>query len=279
MIIFDDVLIEFRMKIESFKPDERYNNICKEIYDLILIKQNDRDFIPVIDDCSYDIVFYKERNCKFLYGENNEVVDIRSGIFTIHNLNSPPYKLVSDSKVSFVTLKFHPWMNSYLFGSLKRKGIVDLAKDNEELRALHENIFNTYKSNERFELLNAFLNNLEVSFSNRMLFVKSVCENVFKQDGKVSVNDLCNEFGKSRQYLNRAFKQEVLYSLKHFIITVRILSLIKFKLNENSITLTELCYDYGYFDQSHFIRDFKRVCGVTPKYFFENLSEFMLRHK
>lgn len=279
MIIFDDVLIESRMNIESFKPDERYNNICKEIYDLILVKQYDRDFIPVIDDCSYDIVFYKERNCNFLYGENNEVVDVQSGVFTIHNLNSPPYKLVSDSEISFVTLKFHPWMNSYLFGSLKRKGIVDLAKDNEELRALHENIFNTYKSNERFELLNAFLNNLEVSFSNRMLFVKSVCETVFKEDGKVSVNDLCNEFGKSRQYLNRAFKQEVLYSLKHFIITVRILSLIKFKLNENSITLTQLCYDYGYFDQSHFIRDFKRVCGVTPKYFFENLSEFMLRHK
>lgn len=97
-----------------------------------------------------------------------------------------------------------------------------------------------------------------------MLFVKSVCETIFKLEGKVAVNDLCNEFGKSRQYLNRAFKQEVFYSLKHFIITVRILSLIKFKLNENSITLTELCYDYGYFDQSHFIRDFKRVLVLLP---------------
>lgn len=279
MIIFDDVLIDFRMKIESFKPDERYDNICKEIYDLILIKHDDRDFIPVIDDCSYDIVFYKERNCIFLYGKNNEVVDIQSGVFTIHNLNSPPYKLVSDSEISFVTLKFHPWMNSCLFGSLEGIGVIDLSKKNKQLLALHEKIFNTKTSSQRLELLNAFLYSLEVSFSNRMLFVMSVCETVFKENGKVSVNDLCNEFGKSRQYLNRAFKQEVLYSLKHFIITVRILSLIKFKLNENSITLTELCYDYGYFDQSHFIRDFKRVCGVTPKYFFENLSEFMLRHK
>ena len=140
-------------------------------------------------------------------------------------------------------------------------------------------IFNTKKSNQRLEILNTFLNSLEISFTNRMLFVKSVCETIFRLEGKVSVNDLCNEFGKSRQYLNRVFKQEVLYSLKHFIITVRILSLIKFKLKENSITLTQLCYDYEYFDQSHFIRDFKRVCGVTPKYFFENLSEFMLRHK
>ena len=86
MIIFDDVLIEFIMKIESFKPNKRFNNICKEIYDLVVIKQDDRDFIPVIDDCSYDIVFYKERNGNFVYGENNEIVNIQSGVFTIHNL-------------------------------------------------------------------------------------------------------------------------------------------------------------------------------------------------
>jgi AraC-like DNA-binding protein len=35
--------------------------------------------------------------------------------------------------------------------------------------------------------------------------------------------------------------------------------------------MTELSYESGYFDQSHFINDFKSLCGLTPlQYFVEN---------
>ncbi|WP_242977225.1 AraC family transcriptional regulator [Clostridium botulinum] len=30
----------------------------------------------------------------------------------------------------------------------------------------------------------------------------------------------------------------------------------------------------GYFDQSHFIRDFKQICDVSPKLFLKNMSDF-----
>jgi AraC-like DNA-binding protein len=32
--------------------------------------------------------------------------------------------------------------------------------------------------------------------------------------------------------------------------------------------LTSLAYENGYYDQAHFIRDFKEFTGVSPKYFF-----------
>jgi AraC-like DNA-binding protein len=35
--------------------------------------------------------------------------------------------------------------------------------------------------------------------------------------------------------------------------------------------MTELTYESGYFDQSHFINEFKLLSGLTPKqYFAEN---------
>jgi AraC-like DNA-binding protein len=30
----------------------------------------------------------------------------------------------------------------------------------------------------------------------------------------------------------------------------------------------------GYFDQPHFIHDFKEICGVSPKLFLKNMSAF-----
>jgi AraC-like DNA-binding protein len=41
--------------------------------------------------------------------------------------------------------------------------------------------------------------------------------------------------------------------------------------------MTELSCDSGYFDQSHFINDFKSLCGMTPGQFFagnEACSDF-----
>jgi AraC-like DNA-binding protein len=117
-----------------------------------------------------------------------------------------------------------------------------------------------------------------IDLTNSMLFVKSIVQFIEEKKGILTVNELSEHFNKSRQYLNRIFKKEVLYSLKYFITAIRILSLVKYKSKHNDVALTAICYDYGYFDQPHFIADFKKVCGVTPTRFFNNLPEFMLRH-
>ena len=47
--------------------------------------------------------------------------------------------------------------------------------------------------------------------------------------------------------------------------------------------MTTVAYDFGYADQSHFIREFKDFSGVTPKEFLKqnsdlnsNVSELMM---
>ena len=34
-------------------------------------------------------------------------------------------------------------------------------------------------------------------------------------------------------------------------------------------SMTQLTFDNGYYDQSHFIHDFKSLTGLTPKAFFK----------
>jgi len=60
---------------------------------------------------------------------------------------------------------------------------------------------------------------------------------------------------------------------------VRIVAVIKHKIKHPELAYTALSYEFGYFDQSHFNNDFKRICGVSPSKFFKELPPFLDRHK
>ena len=143
----------------------------------------------------------------------------------------------------------------------------------------YDEIFEMPEPKDRFALADKVLQTISVDESDVKSLVQSMCHTIQARRGMVSVNEISEQYQKSRQYLNKVFKQHVLYSLKKYITTVRILDLVKHKSRQPDLSLTELAYQYGYFDQAHFINDFKNVCGVNPRYFFNNLPEFILRHQ
>jgi AraC-like DNA-binding protein len=263
------------MVIESTKPDVTLQPFIKEYYYFHLQATVDEKQIPLIDDGCYDFIFFKEAKANFFYGETRQCIPMQHTIFTIHDLK-PPYRMSFSDSITFFTIKVQPWMNAYFFSNTQTKGIVNITTD--ELVVLYNELCTETSMEARFNLANTYMHAQQLALTPSIKFVKTLCEYIYAERGMVSVNDLTTIFGKSRQYLNKIFKQEVLYSLKKFIITVRILDLVKYKVKQPELSLTKLSYDYGYFDQSHFIRDFKNVAGATPTYFFNNLPEFMLRH-
>lgn len=240
-----------------------------------LEKRTDTFSIPVIDDCCYDLIFFKEVNGALLYGPKPTSLPINKKVFTIHGLQ-PPYRIEVADGLTFFTIKVQPWANGHFFSNSQGKGIINIESD--RLGSLWQDVFSATSIIERFNLAVDFMKSHYLSVSPSMTLAKEMCEYIYACQGKVSVNDVSNSFGRSRQYLGKVFKKEVMYPLKKFIITVRILDLVKYKAKHPSVSLTELGYLYGYFDQPHFINDFKKVCGVQPSYYFHNLPEFTLRH-
>jgi len=47
-------------------------------------------------------------------------------------------------------------------------------------------------------------------------------------------------------------------------------------------SLTEICYDCNYFDQSHFIKDFHQFAGTAPASFKKEdnrVASFLIKHQ
>lgn len=83
--------------------------------------------------------------------------------------------------------------------------------------------------------------------------------------GLIKIKTLAADLLISQSPLEKRFRKIVGTTPKKYASIVRFNALQK-DLN-SSASLTELAYDYQFFDQAHFIKDFKQFTGETPEQF------------
>ncbi len=98
--------------------------------------------------------------------------------------------------------------------------------------------------------------------------VKQATYIIDESKGKCQIGELSDKLFMSKRQIERLFKQTVGISPKMYAQIIRFNSAMA-ELTEKR-TLTEVCYNYNYFDQAHFIKDFKRFTGMTPKSYFSH---------
>ena len=92
-----------------------------------------------------------------------------------------------------------------------------------------------------------------------------------KRYGNISISQMASEAYLCRRQFERIFAEHVGISPKQYLKIIRFQYAIFQKQQNINLDMIDLSYKSGYFDQSHFINDFKSLCGLTPKqYFTEN---------
>jgi AraC-like DNA-binding protein len=80
--------------------------------------------------------------------------------------------------------------------------------------------------------------------------------------GLISIPDLADELGISQRQLERVYQQQVGMSPKQYARLQRI-DLARLALKQKQSN-TYLAMELGFYDQAHFIREFRAVIGTTP---------------
>lgn len=86
--------------------------------------------------------------------------------------------------------------------------------------------------------------------------------------GKVPIDHLASGACVSRKQFERIFLSQIGISPKQFLKIVRFQHAIQIKGSAKYTNLSELAYESGYYDQSHFVKEIKDLTGETPKKFF-----------
>lgn len=106
-----------------------------------------------------------------------------------------------------------------------------------------------------------------VTLINRMIDL------VREEDELTKVEQLCDRFGLGIRKLQRLFNQYVGVSPKWVIKLYRIQNAAEAIDGGRQDGLAKLSAELGYYDQSHFIRDFKAFVGKTPDEYMKLQSE------
>jgi len=132
-----------------------------------------------------------------------------------------------------------------------------------------------YNDQKRIELLNHFFSNLisKKSQSNQLIITNSL-DFIASKKGHFSVAQLVKHTGYTERHLERKFKECIGLNPKKFGNVVRLhyfLKLLKDK--SKTSNLTPICYDAGFSDQSHLIKEFRKHTGISPKEYLNNTGK------
>ena len=141
----------------------------------------------------------------------------------------------------------------------------------KKVTTLQESLFE--QNNQiRAELLNSFFKSLIVSktTSNQFLIDHSLSF-IVASKGHFTIKQLVEHTGYTERHLERKFKECIGLNPKKFGNVVRLHHFLKLlKDKPQNTNLTTICYDAGFSDQSHLIKDFKKHTGITPTEYVHN---------
>ena len=108
-----------------------------------------------------------------------------------------------------------------------------------------------------------FINLIENTTIDNDSRLYNAIEKILQKFGVVSIEqDL--DTGISQRQLRRLFEFYIGDTAKTFAKVVRFQNILRAKPSSQSLRQNKLFFDVGYYDQAHFIKEFKNFYGVTP---------------
>ena len=258
------------MTIKTATPKSDFDFFVRKLYYQSLDKKINETSGIIADDGCYELMFIKEKSVCL---EHDKVKKTQiPNCFTLHKI-MPPFRFEFSEKLTVFGVKLQPWANSLIIPNNFPEGILNLQLVfNPSINLFHKDLFNQESFEAMVEMSCNFLFSNKIKIDNEILLIKSVCEEIYSTNGNISVQNLSLQFRVNRQKLNKTFKKHVKYNLKYFIKLIRMRAIIKYKIMNIEVTLTQAAHLFGYFDQAHFINDFKKICGTTPSSFIKDNS-------
>lgn len=197
----------------------------------------------------------KSQPRSFISGLKNDFVDVATN---------------GDSGV--IAVSFHPFgaCNFFRFPLLeiedKSAELSDI--DNAGFTPVEEQLCLSRTLHERIALIEQYLlSRFRPVASDDLNLMKEGLRLLDNRNGQLEIYSLSRHLCLSEKSLQRKFNTLIGKSPKKFARIVRFQEIIRCLSENNNRSLTEIAIDNGYFDQAHFIRDFKSLSGYSPKEF------------
>jgi len=255
------------MKFKSFAIPIQLRDVVEYIY--LNEHDNKNDYNLALPNPRMCLVFtYKLDGTLF---EQNMATNkkVKSHEIAIGGFISQSMKYYTTKKFSAVIVGLKPWAKFVmkdLNGEFYLNENIDMnTVYSKYMGSLKDQLNDDGSDEKKIALVVSFLKKI---FTQRTVNyrVKHAVDIIASTQGKIKIEALSKEVAYSKRQLNRLFKTQVgispkemakMHSVQHSI------SIMK----KETLPMVDVAFDAGFFDQTHFIKSFKSLCGITPDTF------------
>lgn len=257
------------MNYQTFEPNQDLTAFIRCYWTLESPKEETPEKQTIVPDGCMEMIFHYGDLYKQYLDNGNSIIQPRC--FVIGQLTRP-LDIKPTGETGIFSIRFHP--EGFLpFTTFPIKEMENTAVSLEKLfgkdgEKIEQQIINANSTSDRIKLIEIFLLNRLTDIENIDRIVKSTVETIITANGQLSIDELSRQTNLNRRQLLRKFSSAIGLSPKQLSRTIRLQSALKMLLNDQFSNLAELAYENEYYDQAHFIKDFKEFTGSTPKEFY-----------
>ena len=145
-------------------------------------------------------------------------------------------------------------------------------------RRLVEEIPGARTFEERIRMFNDYAKGNLIDEDYTPTFVDYFTVMICSAKGNILFNNMEQVTGYSERYCREKFKDTHGLSPKRYSSIMRFQNVLKGLVTNDYDDLSSLAFDNGYFDQAHFIHDFKKFAAISPYKFRKNFRETNMSH-
>lgn len=257
------------MDYETFKPSPALAAFIKCFWSLKAPAVPNPEKQRIVPDGCMELIFH----CGDLYQQympgGHRILQPVSFVF---GQITAPLEISPTGKSDILAARFHPDgfepFTSVPVSEMENKAVALKDLFGEEGHQLEVQVLAAMDHLDRIQLIEQFFIRKLRSPETLERLIRSGIELMHKFNGQVSVNSLAGLLNINRRQLERKFSTTIGISPKQLSKIIRLQSAIKMLEQKQFTNLTSLAYANGYFDQAHFIKDFKELTGMSPKKFY-----------
>lgn len=260
------------MDYQTFQPHPDLATIVKCFWTLEVPAQEQTQKQLILPDGCVDICFILGDDIKRYLNDVDYLLQPRQMLL---GQISEKFYIEPTGYVNTFAIRFYP----YGFTNFIKRPLNELANKETPLNELFEkeaatqfgtHIIQARNTQERINITENFLFDLLSSKEVVKNVVTSTVDAMLTSKGSRSLNSILDNQLPKRRQLERNFKTQIGISPKQLAKIFRLQATLNLLLNQDSPNMTDIAYENEFYDQAHFIKDFKEFTGVTPKEFLSD---------
>lgn len=269
------------LKTFHIEPIEELKPYLKNVWVVDGLKSTTESTHKMIPYGCMDMVFIEKGSVYYLSDNGNEIkldYSFFSGQIT------KPYFLKYSKKTRIIGFGFHPHTAHYITQSPSNHFTNQIISADDIFSASSSlNSLIKKKLNAKLTLKEKIINLQELIYSTIVLsvwedekvpYVIHCIKSMINDKGIFNLQKASKKLGISERYVQLLFNQYIGISPTKYANIIKFLNCIKY-LKETDKSLLEICYKLEYYDQPHFINDFKRFSGMPPKKYINVKSQLI----